>query len=82
MKTYTNLFKTYGYDENEIQDRLTQIWEEIFVGPDKVYFETADAGYLVDTGNDDVRTEGMSYGMLMAVQYDKKEVFDRLWRWV
>jgi oligosaccharide reducing-end xylanase len=28
----------------------------------------------------DVRTEGMSYGMMMAVQMDKKEEFDRLWK--
>lgn len=82
MKEYTNLFKDYGYDETAIQQRLATIWDEIFVGPNKVYFENEDMGYLVDTGNDDVRTEGMSYGMLMAVQYDRKDIFDRLWRWV
>ncbi len=38
-------------------------------------------GYIVDTGNIDVRTEGMSYGMMMCVQLDKKEEFDRIWKW-
>ena len=30
-------------------------------------------GYLEDTGNNDARTEGMSYGMMMCVQlpFDK-----------
>ena len=38
--------------------------------------------YLEDTGNHDVRTEGMSYGMMVCVQMDKKAEFDRLWKWV
>lgn len=39
-------------------------------------------GYVMDTGNHDVRTEGMSYAMMIAVQYDRKDVFDKLWGWV
>ncbi len=38
-------------------------------------------GYIVDTGNIDARTEGMSYGMMMCVQTDHKEEFDRIWKW-
>lgn len=38
-------------------------------------------GYLCDTGNDDARTEGMSYGMMICVQLDRKEEFDRIWKW-
>ena len=37
--------------------------------------------YISDIKNHDVRTEGMSYGMMIAVQWDKKDIFDRLWRW-
>ncbi len=33
----------------------------------------------MDTGNNDARTEGMSYGMMMAVQLDQQDVFDKLW---
>lgn len=40
-----------------------------------------DMGYLEDTGNHDARTEGMSYGMMICVQMDKKEEFDRIWKW-
>lgn len=38
-------------------------------------------GYICDTGNNDVRTEGMSYGMMICVQLDMKEEFDRIWKW-
>jgi len=38
-------------------------------------------GYMEDTGNNDARTEGMSYGMMMCVQMDMKEEFDKLWKW-
>lgn len=38
-------------------------------------------GYVSDIKNNDVRTEGMSYGMMAAVQFGKKDIFDRLWRW-
>ena len=37
--------------------------------------------YIEDTGNLDARTEGMSYGMMFCVQMDRKEDFDRLWKW-
>lgn len=37
-------------------------------------------GYIEDILNNDVRTEGMSYGMMIAVQLDKKTEFDRLWK--
>ena len=37
--------------------------------------------YLSDINNKDVRSEGMSYGMMIAVQMDKKAEFDALWNW-
>jgi len=39
-------------------------------------------GYVIDTGQDDaVHSEGQSYGMLLAVFYNDKTVFDHLWQW-
>lgn len=64
--------------------RLSEAWQTMFYGPDdqRLFFPTADGmGYMVDTGNNDARTEGMSYGMMMAVQMGDKDVFDRLWLW-
>lgn len=81
---YRNVFLEYGYSEQEIADRVTTTWEALFEGGEetRIYYEAGeDKGYLIDTGNLDVRTEGMSYGMMMAVQLDRKDVFDRIWRW-
>lgn len=75
-RTYTNLFLELGYDENEITTRLEDTWKELFYGDEntRIYYPMdEDKGYLLDTGNFDVRSEGMSYGMMMAVQMDKKK---------
>ncbi len=39
-------------------------------------------GRIVDTGNGGVsHTEGQGYGMLLAVAYDDRAAFDRMWEW-
>jgi len=81
---YKNLFAEYGYNEAEIQQRMKDIWETIFFGneEDRFYFEVGDdMGFVTDTGNDDVRSEGQSYAMMAAVQMNDKDVFDRIWKW-
>jgi len=79
-----SLLADLGYPTDQVEARITEAWRAMFEGNDdeRIYREDgADGGYLVDTGNQDVRTEGMSYGLMMAVQLDRKDVFDRLWRW-
>lgn len=79
---YRNYFKELGYSEKEISDKLEEVFNGVFTGPNKVYFEADDStAYISDIKNHDVRTEGMSYGMMIAVQLDKKDIFDKLWRW-
>lgn len=79
----TSLFESCGYSREAIQARLERNWYEMFEGPDKIYWENDEGlGYVMDTGNHDVRTEGMSYAMMIAVQYGRKDVFDKLWGWV
>lgn len=79
---YRNLFAELGYSQKEIDSKLKGIFNDLFYGPDKIYFEVGDSmAYISDIKNKDVRTEGMSYGMMVAVQLDKKDIFDRLWRW-
>lgn len=83
-KKYRNVFRELGYSEEEINKKVINAFNEIFYGDEdtRIYYPCSDdMGYIVDTGNLDVRTEGMSYGMMMCVQMDKKEEFDRLWRW-
>ena len=79
---YRNVFAEAGFAQAEIEERLQSCFHEIFYGLDRFYHEAgADKAYIEDTGNHDVRTEGMSYGMMMCVQMDRKAAFDRLWKW-
>lgn len=79
---YRNVLSEYGYSDTAIEAKLAETFDAIFSNADtRFYFESADGGYMVDTGNNDARTEGMSYGMMMAVQMDRKDIFDRLWKW-
>ena len=42
---------------------------------------TGTLAYMTDWANNDARTEGMSYGMMIAVELNKKREFDALWNW-
>ncbi|MBQ6064070.1 MAG: glycoside hydrolase [Prevotella sp.] len=79
---YRNLFVEMGYNEEDVNAKLKEVFNDVFHGSNKVYFEVGDTlGYISDIKNHDVRTEGMSYGMMIAVQFSEKDIFDRLWRW-
>lgn len=81
-QSYRNVFVEAGYSPEAVEAKLNEVFEEVFFGPDKVYFEVEDSlAYVSDIKNDDVRTEGMSYGMMVAVQLDRKDIFDKLFRW-
>ena len=80
---YRNVFKEIGKSEEEINAKINDCINTFFYDETERIYHPAgdDMGYLVDTGNNDARTEGMSYGMMMCVQLDKKEEFDRIWKW-
>ena len=83
---YPNLFKDYlGKSDEEIQNKIDSAFDQLFYGDDateRVYYPVgSDMAYILDIANADVRSEGMSYGMMIAVQLNKKEEFDRLWKW-
>ncbi len=79
---YRNVFLEAGYKQADIDAKLAKAYYDLFEGPERVYFEVEDSlAYVSDLKNKDARTEGLSYGMMVAVQLNKKDVFDRLWRW-
>ena len=83
---YPNLFKDYlGKSDAEIQAKIDSAFDQLFYGDDateRVYYPVgSDMAYISDIANQDVRSEGMSYGMMIAVQMNKKEEFDRIWKW-
>lgn len=71
-----------GYSPHEIDQKVVKAYYDVFEGPSCVYFEVADSmAYVSEVKNHDARTEGLSYGMMAAVQLNKKEVFGKIWRW-
>lgn len=83
-RTYRNMFAEIGITQEDIDRKLEAVIHTFFYGSEeeRIYHPVGeDMGYLMDTGNFDARTEGMSYGMMMCVQLDMKEEFDRIWKW-
>ena len=66
---YRNLFLEAGYSQSDIDAKLAKAYYDLFQGPERVYFEVGDSmAYISDLKNHDARTEGLSYGMMVAVQ--------------
>src|SRR6187402_2136078 len=85
--SYANLFVTVsGKTQAESDQKVATAWSTLFnpSGSGTIYFNGpgADESYVKDIYNNDVRSEGMSYGMMAAVQLNHQAEFDRLWTWV
>jgi oligosaccharide reducing-end xylanase len=88
-RRYRNLFAERGHGTAEIDQKIERAWAQLFHGDpanESVYYAAGEnaAGplaYIADIGNDDVRSEGMSYGMMIAVQLDHQAEFRALWNW-
>jgi endo-1,4-beta-D-glucanase Y len=86
---YRNLFKEAGYSQQEINAKINRAYKKFFHGDPNaqaLYYPVGSnangpLAYMPDINNKDVRSEGMSYGMMIAVQLDKKTEFDALWNW-
>src|SRR5690606_25145621 len=86
---YPNLFVEAGYPRDVVDARIEAAFAQLFHGdPDSeaVYYEAGGnehgpLAYIHDVNSDDVRSEGMSYGMMIAVQMDRKREFDAIWNW-
>ena len=86
---YRNLFAEAGHSPKQIQAKIDAAYAQLFHGDllrQSVAFAAGSNAngplmYLTDWGNHDVRTEGMSYGMMISVQLNKKADFDALWNW-
>jgi endo-1,4-beta-D-glucanase Y len=81
---YRNLFAQIGKTPAAIQAKVDAAWATYFgnTHSSKALYWTRgdDEAYILNPQENDVRSEGMSYGMMIAVQLDKPEPFDRLWR--
>ena len=83
---YSNLFvDLLGKNNEEVQTKITNAFNLLFYGDSAkqriVFPSDSDMAYIVDILNHDVRTEGMSYGMMIAVQMDRQKEFNQFWKW-
>jgi oligosaccharide reducing-end xylanase len=86
---YRNLFVEIGHSHDEVVAKINSAFEQLFHGDPKtqaVYFPVGrnangPLAYICDINHNDVRSEGMSYGMMIAVQLNKKAEFDAIWNW-
>ena len=81
-REYPNYFEAAGLDRAAVDRKIRTAFETIFFDPEEKFYHDvdADSGCMEDTGNSDARTEGMSYGMMMCVQMDRQDLFDKLWQ--
>jgi len=81
-QTTRNILLELGYNQEAIDQRIDAVYKQLFESTDRIYFEVGDSmAYVSDLKNKDVRSEGLSYGLMVAVQLNKQEVFDKIWRW-
>jgi oligosaccharide reducing-end xylanase len=86
---YRNLFQERGHSAGTVRTKIEEAYQQLFHGNPETQAVFFPAGknangplaYLTDWANHDVRTEGMSYGMMISVQLDHKAEFDALWNW-
>lgn len=83
--SYPNAFLEIDKSEREISRKVTDTFESLFHGNASsraIYVELdEERAYIEDKLHSDVRTEGMGLGMMITVQLDKQEEFDKLWRY-
>ena len=86
---YRNLFAENGHSAVEIQNKIDSAFQQLFHGDPTnqavFYYAGTNANgplaYVTDIKHHDVRTEGLSYGMMISVQMNKKAEFDAIWNW-
>lgn len=84
--TYTNFFRdVLGKSAADIKDKQSKAFDQLFHGDpnnEAIFVPVpgqTDQAYITDVLHDDIRTEGMGLGMIIAVELDKRDEFDQLW---
>ncbi len=86
---YRDLFVEAGRTPKEVDAKIEAAYRQLFHGDPEtelLFFpagtnENGPLAYIPDIQHTDVRSEGMSYGMMITVQLDEKAEFDALWNW-
>ena len=86
---YRNLFVEAGHLPEEVTNKINAAFQQLFhgdPGTQAVYYPAGTnangpLAYVADIAHNDVRTEGLSYGMMIAVQLNKQAEFNAIWNW-
>ena len=86
---YRNLLVEIGHTPQEVAQRTQATFRQLFHGDpqsEAVYYPVGTnthgaLAFIHDVHSRDVRSEGMSYGMMIAVQLDGQAEFNALWNW-
>jgi oligosaccharide reducing-end xylanase len=86
---YRNLFVENGHSQREVNRKIKAAFKQLFHGNpanQTVYYAAGSnsngpLAFVTDIKHQDVRTEGLSYGMMIAVQMNRKTEFDAIWNW-
>ena len=86
---YRNLFLESGHSEADVQQRVRDAFQQLFHGDpatQAIYYEAGTnsngpMAFITDIKHHDVRTEGLSYGMIICAELDKQAEFNALWNW-
>jgi len=74
-----------GRNDAEVDAKISAAWNQFFHGDaetQRLFYPVDGAmAYVPDIANHDVRTEGLSYGMMICVQLDRQAEFDQIWKW-
>jgi oligosaccharide reducing-end xylanase len=85
--TYPNAFRdVLGKSDAEIAAKIAAAFAQLFHGDpttQAIYYipPGTDQAYIFDSLHGDIRTEGVGLAMIVAVQLDKRDEFDHLWRY-
>jgi endo-1,4-beta-D-glucanase Y len=81
---YRDLFVEYGYTKARSDDKVNGAFQQLFFGDSasqrlfRVVPSDTTIGFIDATNY--VLTEGQSYGMMIAVQMNRQDVFNKLWK--
>lgn len=81
---YRNLFAEFGYAQDKIDAKVNGAFQQLFFGDSatqrlfRIVPGDTTMGFIDAT--DYVLTEGQSYGMMIALQLGRRDVFDKLWK--
>lgn len=81
---YRNLFAELGRTQAEIDAKVLGAFNQFFVNGSEnqmlLYPAGNDMAFIRTIDTDDIRSEGLSYALMIFVQLDQKELFDKVWR--